>query len=494
MRIGIAVVAYNAESTLLQTLDRIPADFRPRIAEIIICDDASHDDTFEHGRQWAVAAGHAPRHTCCATPRTSATAATRRRLRPGHRARPRHRGAPARRRPVRPGMPPRRWSRRSRAARCGRRLRIADDGQGGGQARRHAALQARRQPHPHPVRERASSAPSLTEFHSGYRAYRTDVLQEHPVRGQQRRLRLRHPDHRPAAARRRHAIVEIPIPTYYGDEICYVNGMKYAADVVRDVLEYRLAVRGFGTSDWVPHARRVRRSRRTTAPRTPSSWRCWPASAAVPDPGPGLLGRACWPRRCAPPAIAWSASTMPKLPGVRDRTDRSRASRPGATASPPRPATGYDVVIAGDVIEHLPPADELLRDIRARLAAGRSGAAVGAQLRALVPARSGWRWGLRVRPARDSRRDPPALLHHGDRCGRLVRAAGFDILEETATGLPLDALGSDSCGLLFDSVDAGLVRIRPTLFAYQYLLRLTPHAESTIYFDHLVSVGEEVSA
>src|SRR5262249_51264175 len=28
-------------------------------------------------------------------------------------------------------------------------------------------------------------------------------------------------------------IVEKPIPTYYGDEICYVNGMRYAWDVVR---------------------------------------------------------------------------------------------------------------------------------------------------------------------------------------------------------------------------------------------------------------------
>ena len=91
----------------------------------------------------------------------------------------------------------------------------------------------------------------LTEFHSGYRAYRHRHPGPDSLRGQQRRLRLRHPDHRPdlhAGGR----IVEVPIPTYYGDEICYVNGMKYAADVVRDVLEFQLAVRGFGTSEWVP--------------------------------------------------------------------------------------------------------------------------------------------------------------------------------------------------------------------------------------------------
>jgi GT2 family glycosyltransferase len=61
-RIGILVIAYNAASTLEATLDRIPFDFRDQIDEIIVLDDASHDDTFEHGRSWAVRTG---------TPRTT---------------------------------------------------------------------------------------------------------------------------------------------------------------------------------------------------------------------------------------------------------------------------------------------------------------------------------------------------------------------------------------------------------------------------------------
>src|SRR6202012_5732143 len=34
-------------------------------------------------------------------------------------------------------------------------------------------------------------------------------------------------------------IVEVPIPTFYGDEICHVDGLKYAADVVRTTLSAR---------------------------------------------------------------------------------------------------------------------------------------------------------------------------------------------------------------------------------------------------------------
>jgi 2-polyprenyl-3-methyl-5-hydroxy-6-metoxy-1,4-benzoquinol methylase len=34
-------------------------------------------------------------------------------------------------------------------------------------------------------------------------------------------------------------IVEVPIPTYYGTELCYVDGMKYARNVVRAVWRYK---------------------------------------------------------------------------------------------------------------------------------------------------------------------------------------------------------------------------------------------------------------
>jgi glycosyltransferase involved in cell wall biosynthesis len=76
----------------------------------------------------------------------------------------------------------------------------------------------------------------LSEFHSGYRIYRVKTLD-----GIQYRLNSNdfHFDTEiiiqlfNAGAR----IVERPIPTYYGDEICRVNGMKYAADVLSATLQ-----------------------------------------------------------------------------------------------------------------------------------------------------------------------------------------------------------------------------------------------------------------
>jgi glycosyltransferase involved in cell wall biosynthesis len=45
-KIGILVVAYNAASTLDRVLDRIPRAFRPRIHDVLVFDDHSSDATY----------------------------------------------------------------------------------------------------------------------------------------------------------------------------------------------------------------------------------------------------------------------------------------------------------------------------------------------------------------------------------------------------------------------------------------------------------------
>ncbi|MBK6688889.1 MAG: glycosyltransferase [Deltaproteobacteria bacterium] len=75
----------------------------------------------------------------------------------------------------------------------------------------------------------------LSEFHSGYRIYSVPMLAKLPYRLNSNDF---HFDTEiiiqllNAEAR----IVELPIPTYYGDEICRVNGMKYAKDVLQATL------------------------------------------------------------------------------------------------------------------------------------------------------------------------------------------------------------------------------------------------------------------
>ena len=87
----------------------------------------------------------------------------------------------------------------------------------------------------------------LTEFHSGYRAYNLHALKK--IRMDDMTddfhfdteiiIKLHHQQFK---------ISEVPIPTYYGTELCYVNGMRYAVDVARAVYRYtqtRRSVKSF---------------------------------------------------------------------------------------------------------------------------------------------------------------------------------------------------------------------------------------------------------
>jgi glycosyltransferase involved in cell wall biosynthesis len=79
----------------------------------------------------------------------------------------------------------------------------------------------------------------LSEFHSGYRAYRVEALASMPFLlnsddfhfDTEIIIQLLHGGRR---------IEEIPIPTYYGDEICRVDGMKYAKNVMVATVESAL--------------------------------------------------------------------------------------------------------------------------------------------------------------------------------------------------------------------------------------------------------------
>ena len=79
---------------------------------------------------------------------------------------------------------------------------------------------------------------SLSEFHSGYRVYSVTALEKIPF---QLNTNDFHFDTEiiiqlVLGGMR---IKELPIPTYYGDEICRVNGMKYAWDVTKAVMVAR---------------------------------------------------------------------------------------------------------------------------------------------------------------------------------------------------------------------------------------------------------------
>lgn len=477
-RIGILVVAYNAESTLAATLDRIPAGFRERITEVIVLDDASHDDTFAHGQAWAQRPD---------TPQTLVVRHTKN-LGYGGNQKAAYRLAIERGLDIvvllhgdgqyAPEMLPEMVAPLERGecdAVMGSRMMEKGAARRGGMPL--YKLVGNR------ILTRAENAmlsAQFTEFHSGYRAYTTSALRDVPFQHNtddfdfDTQIIVQLLD----AGKR---FKEIPIPTYYGDEICYVNGMRYAKDVIKDVAEYRLVRKGFGTSDWVPKPQdyAFKEGDGSSHEVILGMMQGMPASRVLDIGCSG--GHFAAHARAAGHHV--TGVDMLEIPGVRERTDHFvKASLEDGI--PGEAGDGFDVVVAADVIEHLSQPGRVLRDMCRVLRPG-------GQVLLSVPNFAHWYPRIRV----------AAGMFGYDRRGildethlrfftratlrRLVRASGFDILDEHATGLPLGTISeTDGSRLrLVRRIDRALVRIRPTLFGYQYVLRLTPHAQEALHVE-----------
>ncbi len=466
-RIGVLVVAYNAETTLRATLDRIPQDFRHRLSEVIILDDASRDGTHDMAREWAQAqvdvATLVVRHD--------------RNLGYGGNQKAAYglaalRGLdvvvllhgdgqyapellPEMVRPIVDG---------DADAVFGSRMMVRGAARTGGMPAYkrwgNRILTG--------IQNRMLDA-DLTEFHSGYRAYRVDTLRQLAIRANsdgfdfdtQIIVQLLDGGHR---------IREIAIPTYYGDEICYVNGLKYAKDVVRDVVEYRLGKLGFGTAAWVESSEEYAFKDGDGSSHTH-------LLDMVDDREPlRVLDLGCSSGHMAERLRARghhvTGVDMIEIPGVRSRVDEFHlADLSGGL--PPELHGQFDVVIAADVIEHLADPARLLREIRVVLAE---------QGQALISVPNFEHWYPRGRVAIGAfgydRRGPLDETHlrffSRKSLHALVSRSGFAIEEERQSAAPLGVASANRAGVLnaVRSVDQHLARLRPELFAYQFILRM----------------------
>lgn len=79
----------------------------------------------------------------------------------------------------------------------------------------------------------------LSEFHSGYRAYSIKTLSEIPFECNSNYFDF-DTDIIIQLVDTKKRIKEIPIPTFYGDEICRVNGIRYAIRIVKSCIQSRL--------------------------------------------------------------------------------------------------------------------------------------------------------------------------------------------------------------------------------------------------------------
>ena len=232
-RVLIFIVAYNAEKTISSVLSRIPEELRCKNVEVLIIDDSSKDDTFGAGLKHEDPESHF-KITVLRTP-TNQRYGGNQKL--GYRyaidkgfdvvalvhgdGQYAPEKLPALIEPLIKGE--------ADAVFGSRMINKQDALKGGMPMYKWIGNQVLT------AIENRILGTQLSEFHSGYRLYSTKALARIPFERNSNDFHF-DTDIIIQLIFAGMKIVEIPIPTFYGDEICHVNGIKYAWDCCRSVL------------------------------------------------------------------------------------------------------------------------------------------------------------------------------------------------------------------------------------------------------------------
>jgi glycosyltransferase involved in cell wall biosynthesis len=250
-RIVVFVVAYNAESTLERVLDRIPAAFAARLDTVLVFDDASHDNTYEVGRHYREVHPEMP----LVVERHPSNLGYGGNQKAGYRWCIEHGADIVVLLHGDAQYAPEELARMVAPIEAGE----AELVMGSRMLRRGGALRGGMPLYKFVGNKILTFAQNrltgvrLSEWHSGYRAFRVSALASVPFESNsdvfdfdtQIILQFIGAGHR---------IVEVDIPTFYGDEISYVNGLVYAKDIMRHTLRHRRGRRQAGTATAVAGA------------------------------------------------------------------------------------------------------------------------------------------------------------------------------------------------------------------------------------------------
>jgi glycosyltransferase involved in cell wall biosynthesis len=460
-RIGILVVAYNAATTLARVLDRIPRDFVPRISEVLVCDDHSQDATYLVGLGYQQLSRELPlnviRHERNLGYGGNQKAGYRWAIEHGWDVAVLLHGDGQYAPEVLPQLVEPLELDKCDAVFGSRMMEPGAARRGGMPLYKYVGNKLLTKV------ENAAVGTDLSEWHSGYRAYSVPALEsiafDENSNGLDFDTQIIVQLHE--AGRQ---ILETPIPTYYGDEISYVRGLKYARDVVRVTLRYRLQKMGLGSRETSVHG----------------------VVDEAEDEDKGAHTRIVeWLAARQPTRILdlgssdeWLARRLRLSGHTVTRVDRG--DQPALDLSA-QLGEDFDVVVAADVLERVKDPETLLCDARRCLRPGGT-------IIASVPNFAHWYPRSRVARGRFDYEPRGGLdrdhLRFFTRKSfeRLVANNRFTIRRRDAIGLPLGSARGTAAhtgGLrhLFEHVNRAGVTLYPSLFAYHLLFELEPVPE-----------------
>jgi glycosyltransferase involved in cell wall biosynthesis len=314
---------------------------------------------------------------------------------------------------------------------------------------------------------------SFSEFHSGYRAYSVRALETIPF---ERNTNDFHFDTeiiiQLVIARQR--IIEVPIPTYYGDEICHVNGLKYATNVVRAV------VRAWLQDKSLFYDRRFDCAPAGYSPYNPKLTYASPHKYALEHvrPGSRVLDLGCaggymgLALRKARQCSVTGVDVFAAKDGYLDAFHFHDLS----VGLPDFDFKQYDFTLMLDVIEHLPRPEQFLDQLRTKLAMNPeaelilSTANIGFFVTRIMLVLGQFNYGKRgILDLTHTRLFTFASLR------RALDQAGFEILETRGMPAPYPlALGENWFSLFLVAANDVAASIWRGLFAYQICVRVKP--------------------
>jgi glycosyltransferase involved in cell wall biosynthesis len=463
-RLLIFIVAYNAQTTIEKVLSRIPASLHNDNVEVLIIDDSSQDDTFRNGLRYQ------QRHsafkiTVLRTPENQGYGGNQKL---GYRYAIDNRfdvvalvhgdGQYA---PEKLPELIRPFLKDEADAVFGSRMidkRAAR--QGGMPAYKWVGNQILT------AFQNRMLVTALSEFHTGYRLYSTAALAQVPF---EKNTNDFHFDTEIIIqfVLRKLRIAELPIPTFYGDEICHVNGMKYAWDVFKSTLKARLCgIHLFYDRKFDVNPEPARHSDKLGFPSSQTfAVDSCAAGRKVLQLGLGHANVAAEleARECRVTAIDFAANE------VASATD---AIYSAATPSLPADIAGYDQILLMDLVEHLHDPENFMETLRNKTAGRRPEVLITSANVAFFVTR----FMLALGQFNYSRKGILGLGHRRLFTFKSLRAlleqAGYEILETRGVPAPFPlAVRSKFWSGQFLKINQGLLKISKTLFAYQICCR-----------------------
>ena len=474
-KIGILIVAYNAVTTIAQVLKRIPADVWENVEEVVVFDDASRDHTYELAQGLKMLSGlekltvirnqtnlgyggnqklgyryfldkrfdvvvllhgdgqYAPEilsHLYAPIVAGAADAVFGSRMMKSYGG------------PLKGGMPLYKF--------VGNRILS--------------------------FFENRTLGMHLTEFHSGYRAYSLAALSKIDFSRMtdvfhfdtQIIIKLHHQGYR---------IVEVPIPTYYGTEICYVDGLKYARDVFVSVIRYKRTTASIARypeySEYFEHYP-MKRSRHSSYQYLLS----WIGKGQqVLDVGCGQGFFAKEVIDAGNSVVGIDALESPKYGHMFDAYAQANLERGLTDAQSVLAQRRFGRILLQDVLEHVPDPSRLLADSRRYLAPDGL-VLISVPNVANITVRLSLLFG-RFRYTERGILDKTHLRFFTRRTAReMLGQAGYAIVAERTTVIPIElVLGLRPQHALMRMANSLLglgTRLLPTLLGYQLLFAVRP--------------------